>query len=105
MSEHATVKAALEADFPQYKCHKRVWALKIRSITKKAEGLAPGRAWFCPEGERYSRFSVTAEYMKKHEPQVGGYWVLYEDGYESFSPADVFERGYTLVDGSDNPDS
>ncbi len=26
-----------------------------------------------------------------------GYYVKYEDGYESWSPADAFEAGYTLV--------
>ena len=36
--------------------------------------------------------------MKRHQPQVGGYYVVYApDGYASFSPADVFEEGYTLV--------
>ena len=34
------------------------------------------------------------EYMTKHAPQVGGYYVLYEDGYASFSPAQPFEAGY-----------
>lgn len=27
-----------------------------------------------------------------------GYLVCYEDGYRSYSPKDVFERGYTLND-------
>jgi hypothetical protein len=35
--------------------------------------------------------------MKKHRPQVGGYYVLYEDGYHSFSPAPAFESGYSLI--------
>ena len=34
-------------------------------------------------------------------PHVGGYYVLYEDGYESFSPAKAFEEGYTRFDGSE----
>lgn len=28
---------------------------------------------------------------------VGGYYVLYEDGFESWSPAKPFEDGYTRV--------
>ena len=28
-------------------------------------------------------------------PEVGGYYVVYEDGYKSFSPAGAFESGYT----------
>jgi hypothetical protein len=40
---------------------------------------------------------VGAHFMIKHDPQVGGYFVEYEDGYESFSPAKAFEGGYTRL--------
>lgn len=40
---------------------------------------------------------VSAEYVGKHKPLVGGYYVKYADGYESWSPADVFEGGYKLT--------
>ena len=38
--------------------------------------------------------------MNKHAPQPGGYFVLYEGGYTSWSPADAFEAGYTPVTDS-----
>ena len=37
------------------------------------------------------------EWLDKHNPEVGGYYVVYEDGYKSFSPAKAFEEGYTLI--------
>lgn len=37
---------------------------------------------------------LTDEFMKKHTPEVGGYIVMYKDGYTSFSPADPFEEAY-----------
>lgn len=40
---------------------------------------------------------VDQKYMDKHNPQTGGYYVRYADGYESWSPAAAFEEGYTLV--------
>lgn len=40
---------------------------------------------------------VETGYMLKHEPQVGGYYVRYPDGYESYSPADAFEAAYKPV--------
>jgi len=43
-----------------------------------------------------TRFRVSAEYLAKHKPTSGGYYVVYKDGYESFSPAQAFEEGYTL---------
>lgn len=33
------------------------------------------------------------------EPVEEGYKVRYSDGYESFSPKDVFEEAYRLIDG------
>jgi hypothetical protein len=50
-----------------------------------------------PENDRYAKFKVNAEYVNKHKPQAGGYYVLYEGGYKSWSPADVFEAGNTLI--------
>ncbi len=42
-------------------------------------------------------FRVDGAYMAKHNPEVGGYWVRYADGYESFSPCEAFEEGYSPV--------
>ena len=35
------------------------------------------------------------EMMNRAILAVGGYYVVYEDGYKSFSPAGAFESGYT----------
>jgi hypothetical protein len=40
---------------------------------------------------------VSDEYASKHNPDAGGYYVRYADGYESFSPAQAFEEGYTRI--------
>jgi hypothetical protein len=32
-------------------------------------------------------------------PVIGGYYLLYDDGYESWSPAAAFENGYTRIGG------
>jgi len=81
---------------PRYQCHKKVWALKIADIhdpsTNKDE------VWLItPEDNYYASFVVSDAYIKKHEPKVGGYWVQYEGGYQSFSPATEFEAGYTRL--------
>ena len=36
-------------------------------------------------------------YVSKHQPKVGGYYVVYEGGYKSWSPPDAFEGGYTKI--------
>lgn len=75
-----------------YTCHKRVQAAKITEIESPlAVDMNTYRIGF--DG---GSVDVGIEYMRKHNPKVGGYFVQYEDGYQSFSPADPFEAGYTL---------
>lgn len=80
-------------EMPKYKCHKKVWALKIKTIE-----LRPANGHLIhPEDVGYAPFEVSDEYVQKHNPQAGGYYVVYEDGYRSFSPAAAFESGYTPI--------
>ena len=92
-----------EREMPRYKCHKEVHALKIASIRpdwhdRKENEETDGSATLFPsESELYAPFKVNAEFMRKHQPLAGGYYVVYSDGYVSFSPAQAFEEGYTRV--------
>ena len=80
---------------PKYKCHKVVQAFQIEAISQVIKD--PGR-WGLSSGSKDNlRIHVSPEYMEKHKPKVGGYYVRYADGYESWSPADAFEDGYTLI--------
>lgn len=84
----------VKAEMPHYRCHKEVHALKIKTI----DILENGDAVIMPAEEGFASFQVSADYVTKHNPQAGGYYVVYEDGYESWSPADAFESGYTLIE-------
>lgn len=78
---------------PKYKSHKEVWALKIKTMA-----MVDGELAITPEEEGFACFRVEAKYIPTHDaarPQVGWYFVQYENGYKSFSPADAFEKGYT----------
>lgn len=96
--------ADAEIELPRYVCHKKVHALKIAKIEnfieRKGLNTDAGRpgARITPENGRYSPFNVDAAYCQKHQPKAGGYYVVYEDGYKSWSPAEAFENGYTLID-------
>lgn len=85
-------------ELPRYQCHKEVWALKIKHIIQNPRGF---ELHF--ENERYCPVEVSRDWLLKHEPDVGGYFVVYEDGYRSYSPAAAFEAGYTLIDSSARP--
>ena len=93
-------------EMPKYGCHKVVWALKIKDIifdvdlANKENRDTDASATITPEEEGYASFKVDAEYVGKHQPKAGGYYVVYEGGYKSWSPADVFEKGYTRIGGS-----
>lgn len=94
---------APQREMPKYQSHKKVWALKIKSIVFDSD-LAietnretDGSATITPEEDGYAPFKVNHEYCHKHKPQAGGYYVVYEGGYKSWSPADVFEAGNTLI--------
>ena len=76
------------AQMPTYKSHKTVWALKIAAI----DG-----ATITPEDHGFAPFVVDEEYLSKHKPQAGGYYVVYADGYKSWSPAEAFESGYVRI--------
>lgn len=78
-------------NLPKYHCHKVVRAAKITGIGGHAS-MGATLSVDAPGGA----IAVSADYCRKHNPQAGGYFVVYEDGYQSFSPADAFEAGYTL---------
>lgn len=79
---------------PRYRCHKEVWALKIERIDVTPGG---GGYTLTPADERFAPFTLPGYFVDKHNPAPGGYFVRYDDGYESYSPAKAFEDGYTLV--------
>lgn len=98
--------ASAAAEMPRYRSHKIVHALKIKAIefdidaARREERETDGSATIIPEdpdGIGYAPFKVDVEYVRKHKPQAGGYYVVYPDGYKSWSPAAAFEDGYTRV--------
>ena len=95
--------SSASSSMPTYKCHKEVWALKIAKIELDSEKAqqenreTDGSAIITPEEKAFAPFKVDGNYVFKHKPQVGGYYVVYQDGYKSFSPAEAFEDGYTKI--------
>ncbi len=79
----------------KYKSHKIVEAAKIEKISGDYGTVHGATLHFVGGGA----LLVSRAYLNKHEPNVGGYYVRYPDGYASWSPADAFEAGYTEIEG------
>ncbi len=77
-------------ELPRFQCHKIVRAAKILIVIR-----SEGKVSLDLEG--VGGIEVSAEFDAKHHPTHGGYFVVYEDGYQSFSPAKAFEDGYTPI--------
>jgi len=85
-------------NLPQYRSHKIIRAAKILEVQLHGDRSAE----LVLEGTALGSITVDAAYVDKHKPQAGGYFVLYDDGYQSWSPAKAFEEGYTRTDPDRN---
>ena len=84
---------------PQWRSHKKVWGDKIVGDQTDLEGFpADGKCWLLACGV----VVMVNDALKNRggDTPVGGYYVRYEDGYESWSPAQAFEEGYTRILGA-----
>lgn len=94
-----------QKEWPRYKCHKEVHAVKIAAIDRDQDSDAcvkggretDGSAMITPADEGFAPFKVDSSYLRKHNPQVGDYYVFDAGDSESFSPAKAFENGYTRI--------
>ncbi len=73
---------------PMYKSHKQVWALEL----KNADYLTC-KISFADDG--YEPITVPAAMFSRYKPVKGDFYVVYADGYQSFSPRKAFLEGYT----------
>lgn len=88
-------EGAAQIEMPRYRCHKEVWALEIAGISLPQNEAGDAELAFADR--RYAPKLMSREWLDKHNPEVGGYYVVYKDGYQSFSPAQAFEEGYTRI--------
>lgn len=80
---------------PKYVCHKEVRALQITEV----EWIGADQRYMLHFAgtSGFEPVAVPKEWVDSKGPRAGGYYVVYQDGYASFSPQKAFEEGYTLV--------
>jgi len=86
-------------EMPKYKCHKEVWSLKIKNLEYD---IKRGGVLIIPEEDGFGSILKDHPWKIKHNPEVGGYYVVYEDGYTSYSPAEAFEGWYSKIKTDDH---
>lgn len=83
------------AEMPRYQCHKQVHALKIAAMEVHPDQSAT----IAPADAGYEPFKTAAGWAARCKASEAdtGYYVVYDDGYASWSPSKVFEEGYTRL--------
>ncbi len=81
-------------EMPKYVSHKEVSALEIEGIT--ALGTIGDKLMYKLhfKDEAYSSIAIPAEMCARYTPVKGDFYIVYKDGYESFSPRKAFLEGY-----------
>lgn len=95
MKEQEECESCQQVELPLYQSHKKVRAAKITEIeSHESDGTGCHTMIF---GEISGSEFLTDEWKSRFKPEVGGYYVVYDDGYTSFSPAKAFEEGYSRI--------
>lgn len=84
-------------EMPLYASHKRVRALEIKSCTEIPGSIARDLVF---ADETFSPTARPGSLFARYVPVPGDFYVVYEDGYESFSPRKAFLEGYRLHEDS-----
>lgn len=95
------VPLAQRPNMPRYQSHKIVGALRIAAVSGQTVTFEPAtiglKTFF------FDPFEAAPEMFLRYTPTAGDYYVVYEDGYDSFSPRKAFEEGYVLAPQEQQP--
>lgn len=86
---------APQVQMPRYVSHKKVWALEISTVNRMTAGKVI--LSFKDKGYASITFDEGDLLFARYAPIQGDFFVVYGDGYKSFSPAKAFLEGYTRI--------
>lgn len=84
-----------QMEMPKYQSHKQVWALRIAGVEIHKDGSAT----IAPKDEGYAPFRTRAGWADRFEgsEEDPGVYVVYPDGFTSWSPTEAFDSGYSRI--------
>lgn len=95
MSESNETPQAVSAGLADYQCYKIVKAGRIVDVDKSRRHLVVELA---DGSHEIIDVTLPGTFLKSNRgPNVGDYFVVYEDGYESWSSQVAFEEGYSRI--------
>jgi hypothetical protein len=82
---------------PKWQSHKIIEADKIVAVEITNEIGRDPWVWLLACGDRVYVSLALKNRVPVGVQELGGYYVRYADGFESWSPAQPFEEGYTKI--------
>jgi len=88
-----------EQMMPRYTAHAEVSALKIGQVIvhDPPPGMPVAGGFLFFDDSSFGHIEVDVDFLKKHNPQPGGYYVVLANGARTFMPAAAFEEAYTKI--------
>jgi hypothetical protein len=80
---------SVQDKLPKWQSHKVVRAAKIVEVMADDQMVLDVK-----DGGRTLKVRPAERMFVRYRPVPGDYYVIYEDGYASISPASAFEAGY-----------
>jgi hypothetical protein len=93
--DEAGAPTGAKRELPKYKSYKEVWALEIAKVIRHEEGGDYGVSF--KEGG-FAPVALPPEMFSRYTPVPGDFYVVYADGYRSFSPRKAFLEGYNAIE-------
>lgn len=90
-------EASPAREMPRYKSHKTVHALKIKAVERYFNHAKSDEDIRLLVEDGFAPIDGCGEICLRYIPSPGDYYVVYDDGYKSVSPAKAFEDGYTRI--------
>lgn len=81
----------------RFQCHKIVAAGEIRGLINSTPGGKVAALMVQTADGTNSEVCPGDAFFARGTPALGDYYVVYDDGYASWSPAKTFEDGYTKI--------
>src|SRR5258707_1011441 len=82
-----------QREMPRYVSHKKVWALEIATVATYPD--QSHKLSFADDGYASLEIPASSDLFARYQPRGGDFYVVYADGYKSFSPRKAFLEGYT----------